>query len=613
MKKIALLVQDLDSDYFNYMVEGARTFCNQNDYQLLIFIVRGKNWQHGSFDYQYYAAIKFVNENNVDGILLAANTYLQYVEREKWEENLRSFNRLPFVSIGVSFPGIAGVVSENKIAFKKLMEHLYSEHGRRRFALVIPKTTSTDVLCRKAAFQEFVNEKPGLAEDSRIIETIDYTYEEAYTEISEICRKQQVDFDALVTSSDDLAFGCMTALKESGIDVPGQVSVTGFDNQKRCEFSEPPLTSIDQQLEKQSYQAACILASKIEGKFNGGNEIIVSSIPIFRKSCGCSTYRMCRNLLNDQMLLLKHKEIIAHFHFFLQEMQASLSITEFKRTLTQYLKDYDVKACMICLYNTPVSYKRDEDFNLPESANVLIAYNEEGEQLAGREVCPAKELIPSDFKFAKDKEIVVSSIFNTEFQYGYIAYNPGQVDSRMYELIFSATGIALASNRALTLIDHEKVTDAMTGVLNRGGLMTRGQEFINTVVKNGEGGAVIFGDMDHLKKINDELGHEFGDEAIKMEVAILKKEFRGSDIIGRLGGDEFAIIAAGISAESFEALKIRIQKYSDELNATSGKPFQVSISLGAAYFDDSHKDLSTLLKSADEKQYEEKRRRHAER
>lgn len=615
MKKIAFLVQDLDSDYFNYMVEGARKFCAKNGYELMIFIVRGKNWRHGAFDYQYYAVLKLVTENNIDGIILAANTYLQYVKNEEWPVLLNKFNFVPFVSIGVSHPGITSVVSENKSALKKLLEHLYSEHERRRFALLVPETTSTDVISRKCAFEEFVQEKGDLLESSRIITANDYTFEDSKQIIGKICEDGGVDFDALVTCSDDLAFGSMAALQDAGFKIPEDISITGFDNQRRCEYSEPPLTSIDQELEEQGYQAASIVAEKIEGKFSRNEETQVPSVPIYRKSCGNEEYVSNRNIFGDEILLLRHKEILSHFHFLLQEMQASLSLTAFKSLLIQYLQDYGIKSCVICLYDNPVPYKRDEDFVLPESARVLIAYNGEGlqEDMEALELNPAKGMIPEGFKFERGNEIVVSSLFNTSNQYGYVAYTPGDASSRMYELIFSATGIALASNRALTLKDLEKDTDSMTGVFNRGGFMSKGQELIDLSISKGESGAVIFGDMDHLKKINDELGHDVGDEAIKAEVKLLKSLFRDSDVIGRLGGDEFAIICPGITLKIFSDVKNRLETITKNYNETSGNPFEVSISLGAAFYNQNKTDLTALLKLADEKQYEEKRKKHAER
>ena len=74
MKKLALLVQDLDSDYFTLMVEGARRYCVEKGHQLMVFIIRSKNWRKESYDYQFYAATSLISKSNIDGILLASNT-----------------------------------------------------------------------------------------------------------------------------------------------------------------------------------------------------------------------------------------------------------------------------------------------------------------------------------------------------------------------------------------------------------------------------------------------------------------------------------------------------------------------------------------------------------
>ena len=205
-----------------------------------------------------------------------------------------------------------------------------------------------------------------------------------------------------------------------------------------------------------------------------------------------------------------------------------------------------------------------------------------------------------------------------------MAYTPGAIEPRMYELIFSATGIALASNRLLSLKDKEtkkladanqnlkaaSVTDSLTGVFNRGGFMKYAERIIKNAREKKESGAVIYGDMDHLKKINDELGHDMGDAAIVAEVSVLKKVFRDSDIIGRMGGDEFAIVAPNLNESGFLQLCARLESESESYNKSSNAPFTLSISLGMVSFDSENYDLATLLKKADERQYEQKRAHH---
>lgn len=626
MKRIALLVQDLDSDYFNFMVNGAKKYCDEHGHQLFVYIIRGKDWNHGSFDYQLFSAVKLLTKQNVDGILLATNTYCQNVPEENREKLVKDLCYVPLVSIGAKIQGLSSVVSDNKAAFHDLLEHLADVHHKKNIMLMLPRSSSVDIQMRYESYLEFLSERHIPVDDRRILYA-DYTYEEAKEKILELCSgKSEVWFDAIATCSDELAFGCLSALQELGIRVPEDVAVTGFDNQHRCNYSVPKLASIDQRMEVQSYLAADLLMKKIENPNSEPEEISVLPEPVYRRSCGCASSRRGKNLFNEEILLLKRKENLSHFHFFLQEMQATLSLDEFKSLLIRNLRDYGIKSCVICLYDDPIYYERSQEFILPDSAKVLVAYNEQGirSDLELVKLDPHSEMYPKEFEFAEGKMVVVMSLFNTSLQYGYVLYTPGAVEPRMYELIFSATGIALASNRTLSLKEAEtqrlesenqdlelaSITDSLTGVLNRGGFMKFAERAIEDSLRKGMGGAVIYGDMDRLKIINDQFGHDMGDLAIKAEVEIFRKIFAESDIIGRLGGDEFAMVATGLSESGFMSLTRKLDAETKKFNESSNYPFNLSISLGVSYYSQTEKSISSLLKTADEKQYEVKRIHH---
>jgi len=100
-------------------------------------------------------------------------------------------------------------------------------------------------------------------------------------------------------------------------------------------------------------------------------------------------------------------------------------------------------------------------------------------------------------------------------------------------------GAAVERNYLLNKLERIAVTDELTSLLNRRGFMLLGEQHIKQIIRSQQPTALIFIDMDGLKWINDNLGHEEGDRAICDMAAILKLTFRDSDIIGRIGGDEF--------------------------------------------------------------------------
>jgi diguanylate cyclase (GGDEF)-like protein len=157
----------------------------------------------------------------------------------------------------------------------------------------------------------------------------------------------------------------------------------------------------------------------------------------------------------------------------------------------------------------------------------------------------------------------------------------------------------------------QSMRDDLTQLYNRRGFMKMGNDCYENAKKNVQGLLLLYVDLDDLKKINDQYGHNEGDYAIAQAAEILNKTFRSSDIICRLGGDEFTILIEDASLADEGEIRRRIQHYCDLHNAASQKPYQLSMSMGAAaYTPDSDKTFEMLMKEADLALYEEKQRKH---
>jgi diguanylate cyclase (GGDEF)-like protein len=86
---------------------------------------------------------------------------------------------------------------------------------------------------------------------------------------------------------------------------------------------------------------------------------------------------------------------------------------------------------------------------------------------------------------------------------------------------------------------------------------------------------LIFADIDRLKAVNDELGHDAGDRCIQDSARILQDSFRDSDVIARLGGDEFAAFTLGSTQP--QVILTRIQENIEGLRQHSSLPYQTLI------------------------------------
>lgn len=89
-------------------------------------------------------------------------------------------------------------------------------------------------------------------------------------------------------------------------------------------------------------------------------------------------------------------------------------------------------------------------------------------------------------------------------------------------------------------------TDPMTGVLNRRGWELAMEQEQARIARTGSSAAVVLVDLDGLKRVNDNEGHDAGDALIRRLARVLSTQIRSRDVVGRLGGDEFAMLLGGI-------------------------------------------------------------------
>lgn len=154
------------------------------------------------------------------------------------------------------------------------------------------------------------------------------------------------------------------------------------------------------------------------------------------------------------------------------------------------------------------------------------------------------------------------------------------------------------------------LTDGLTGLYNRRGFVTLAEQQLKVARHSQRGVILIFADLDRLKHINDTFGHQAGDEALVSAAGILERTFRASDILARIGGDEFAALAIRGNDDGVHAIPERLQKMTAEHNIAKPRPWKLSMSIGAMYFDPKE-DLSIedMMKRADQAMYQQKRLR----
>lgn len=164
----------------------------------------------------------------------------------------------------------------------------------------------------------------------------------------------------------------------------------------------------------------------------------------------------------------------------------------------------------------------------------------------------------------------------------------------------------LAEERMLYLAHH----DPLTGLANRSLFFENCNYAISRARRDGNRFAVLFLDLDNFKPINDQFGHEVGDELLRRVAKRLIELLRSEDTIARLGGDEFTIILEEVHVvDDVVEVAQKIVSRLKQPFEISGLSLDISTSIGISLFPDSAEDVKTLLQKADSAMYKAKQAR----
>ena len=161
--------------------------------------------------------------------------------------------------------------------------------------------------------------------------------------------------------------------------------------------------------------------------------------------------------------------------------------------------------------------------------------------------------------------------------------------------------------------------DKLTGMANRAMFDELLGLSLSRARRNGYGVAVISVDLDDFKLVNDSLGHEKGDELIRLLADRLREATRDTDLVARPGGDEFLVLLADLDTTppvpggqdggsiAAEAVAVRIQEAMRQAFEIAGTELYLTASQGISVFPDDAGDATTLLTNAETAMFESKR------
>lgn len=176
-------------------------------------------------------------------------------------------------------------------------------------------------------------------------------------------------------------------------------------------------------------------------------------------------------------------------------------------------------------------------------------------------------------------------------------------------IVGAAVLVLLIKERIQALIVSLDVlarTDALTGLLNRRGFEEQLAGEIERSNRYGHEMAVLIGDLDGFKQLNDEHGHGAGDIALRRVAEVITATLRDSDRAARLGGDEFVVIAPETGASAARTLARRLARAI--ALEFAGAPLPLTISVGVAALPGDGRTFDELYRASDKALYQAKGR-----
>ena len=525
-------------------------------------------------------------------------------------------HKVPVVVIDGEYEGTTFVGFDYEKGFEQIVRHVIEDHGAKKVHMVAGIKGNVFSDRRIRIFQQ-VAEENGISFSDDMV-----SYGEFWATPARRCAHELIDSgnipEAVICANDIMAINVSVVLQENGLSVPEDVIVTGFDGFDEAKFSQPPLSTINCKTE-QLAETVAQTALRIMNKESVDKKVLVIPEPDYNCSCGCTPEietgrsRVLLDRFNDHFY--RYQDDMKLFHDMSERMQMGNSPTELaeelKRMRLRYLSVIVNQSC----FAQGMNYFAEEQTKaLPEE--MFILYNDYDTE-CGILPFKRKEILPDlAERFESGMPLIFNALVFMHRPMGYICYSFPDYEITDYSKTASVAstisiGIGGYINIRYQQYLAEKVAmmyrnDLLTGLLNRVAFANLFRQIRSNEQNTGKPLLIIMADLDRLKMINDNFGHDAGDLAIKTAAKALRQSCPEEALCLRYGGDE--LLAVIIGDYDAEPIIEKIEEYLKVYNHKSGLSFQVILSCGAyrtELTDDL--DFEAAVRCADEKMYERKR------
>lgn len=626
-KKIAVFATGWGTDILAHFMRGMTAVLKPLNIDIYLFMCYAS---YGETDNSRYGELNIMNlpdMHTFDGAVIITNLLDFPCEADKIVKRCHEAG-IPVVSHGLELEGAHSVITDNTSGMETLVRHLIDDHGVKKFTFIAGNADNGDSNERLDVLRNVCKEKNIAFSDDDILYT-NWDLSTAQNRVMKDAKEGNLS-DAYVCANDELAMVSVIGLNDCGLECPDAAIVTGFDYVELGKVFYPSIASVDQNSEKHGKICAELINDLVNGK-EADQLIQIPCTFMPSESCGCkSKQEIIDKRLRASTISFRSNQIqsFATWHtIYIERVILNCeSFSEIKQALTKAITDdsgFEGDNFHILFDPDSYEYELKKSGSLdydPYSEKQDVIYSVRNGKLQTIRSIKTTNLIPGLEDSDPFHMYVFVPLHEREMKVGYIIFTDcyDQIESaaiREYADRFnSSIEKARKAMYLRTLNDSIRELshiDALTHVKNRAAYELQLEEFRKKAeAKNRKFafGVVLF-DVNNLKKINDELGHYSGDEYIKNACKLICTTYKNSPVY-RIGGDEFVALLDGkVLAHKDELMETFISKMNKLRNSTELPPEEkVSVAYGMAYMSDPSESVDDVIKEADERMYETKKK-----
>ncbi len=271
---LGLIASDFSDYWFSQVVTGAEAVGHEHGYFFMLGSTGCEPQDEPTF-------LRLLTQRHVEGILFVRAACPSDLEHLK---NLQH-SGIPIVSTGFYLQDADfGIVEVDNVDGGRKATQYLIDLGHTRIAMISGPVGWKSVSDRTLGYQQAL-ERAGIAVDPELmIQGESWLHRSGFEATQELIRRKK-PFTALFAQNDRMARGAINALHQSGLRVPEDVSIVGYDDIPEAEFSDPPLTTIRQPMQEVGKAAASMLIKMIDDPNTPPQQVLFDTELVIRSSC----------------------------------------------------------------------------------------------------------------------------------------------------------------------------------------------------------------------------------------------------------------------------------------------------------------------------------------